>query len=305
MATAIHVTDADLVQAIDGELPAHHRHAVEAHVHLCRSCASRQAMLSATISVVAARDRTDGNGDGADMAFARTRLAAAMRESAAEPFTSRWLSAVRPVRRAATAAAVALLTVGAVLSIRSMPPAPLAATASAALMPNAGLTPGAVAPLTAAELCEGARPSRVVSLQAQREVLMAYGMERAAPGAFELDALVTPELGGTTTAANLWPQRYDAPVWNALVKDQLERLLPELVCSRQVELSVAQRDLATDWIAAYKKYFRTDAPIVSRSQRVATDDKELELELATLRDVHVPTMRLRLTGVFPGRRSVS
>ncbi len=30
-----------------------------------------------------------------------------------------------------------------------------------------------------------------------------------------------------------------------------------------IDLSTAQRDLATDWISAYKRYFHTDRPIES------------------------------------------
>jgi hypothetical protein len=44
------------------------------------------------------------------------------------------------------------------------------------------------------------------------------------------------------------------------VKDALEERLHEMVCAGQLDLSTAQRDIAADWIAAYKKYFRTDRP---------------------------------------------
>jgi hypothetical protein len=50
-------------------------------------------------------------------------------------------------------------------------------------------------------------------------------------------------------------------VWNARVKDELEGLLPRLVCAGTLPLATAQRDMATDWIAAYKKYFHTDRPL--------------------------------------------
>ena len=50
-------------------------------------------------------------------------------------------------------------------------------------------------------------------------------------------------------------------MWNARVKDELERLLPNLVCAGTLPLATAQRDMATDWIAAYKKYFHTDRPL--------------------------------------------
>ena len=69
-------------------------------------------------------------------------------------------------------------------------------------------------------------------------------------------------LGGSLDANNLWPQPYSAGVWNARVKDALEDRLRALVCEGKLDLATAQRDLAHDWIAAYKKYFRTGAPLV-------------------------------------------
>jgi hypothetical protein len=50
------------------------------------------------------------------------------------------------------------------------------------------------------------------------------------------------------------------------VKDQLEQLLPRLVCEGAISLEVAQRDMATNWIDAYKRYFRTDLPLSARAE---------------------------------------
>ena len=57
-------------------------------------------------------------------------------------------------------------------------------------------------------------------------------------------------------------------MWNARVKDELERLLPNLVCAGTLPLATAQRDMATDWIAAYKKYFHTDRPVIAEARAV-------------------------------------
>ena len=50
-------------------------------------------------------------------------------------------------------------------------------------------------------------------------------------------------------------------VWNARVKDALEDRLHDLVCDGRLDLATAQRDISSDWIAAYKKYFETDEPL--------------------------------------------
>jgi hypothetical protein len=78
----------------------------------------------------------------------------------------------------------------------------------------------------------------------------------ASANAYEIDYLVTPQLGGATNIRNLWPQPSLNTVWNARVKDALEDRLHNMVCSGQLDLATAQRDLSRNWVAAYKKYFK-------------------------------------------------
>ena len=104
-------------------------------------------------------------------------------------------------------------------------------------------------------------------------VLRAYGMEHVPPADYELDYLITPELGGASNRENLWPERYGSRVWNARVKDDLERLLPRMVCEGRLDLAVAQRDIAVDWIAAYKKYFHASAPLTTYGAASDDDDR--------------------------------
>jgi len=72
---------------------------------------------------------------------------------------------------------------------------------------------------------------------------------------YEIDFLIAPSLGGAEDIRNLWPQPYKLPVWNAHKKDALEERLHQLVCQGRLDLSTAQNEIATDWVAAYKKYF--------------------------------------------------
>jgi hypothetical protein len=97
----------------------------------------------------------------------------------------------------------------------------------------------------------------------QQQVFEAYGITNPGPDAYEIDYLITPDLGGAANIRNLWPQPYNT-IWNAQVKDQLEERLHAMVCSGEIDLATAQRDLATDWVRAYKKYFRTDRPQTGR-----------------------------------------
>lgn len=71
---------------------------------------------------------------------------------------------------------------------------------------------------------------------------------------FEEDHLVPLCLAGAPQdPANLWPQpRFGE--WNADRKDKLEAKLCRLACDGKVPLAEAQCEIATDWIAAYRKY---------------------------------------------------
>jgi hypothetical protein len=128
--------------------------------------------------------------------------------------------------------------------------------------PRFSLTPGAIRIVTRDEVCAAALSEQSsVPADLKRLVFEEYGMPQAKAEAFEVDYLVTPELGGAQDIRNLWPQPYRATTWNARVKDALEVRLHEMVCSGEIDLSTAQHDIATDWIAAYKKYFHTDKPL--------------------------------------------
>jgi hypothetical protein len=69
----------------------------------------------------------------------------------------------------------------------------------------------------------------------------------------EVDHLISIEIGGSNEQTNLWPQPYSGLQWNAHVKDRLERFYRDQVCSGKILLTTAQREIADDWVAAYKK----------------------------------------------------
>lgn len=274
-----HVGGADLLLMIDRELPESRLEVIDAHLALCASCRQRLAdfrEVDAGVDGLA----VDGRAEVSPMPqFARVRLSGAMRSAHAEPVPW-WIRAGHVIGAPAPLVPVTAVVALAVLVLLAVVPRERSGARGATPLPDASLTPGVVSSLTAAELCDGVRPSRTVTVASRDAVLRSYQMEQVSADLFELDALVTPELGGTTDPGNLWPQRYAAPVWNASVKDQLEQLLPDLVCSQQLTLADAQREIATDWIAAYKKFFRTDVPL-ARTARTAPDEDELVFEGAT------------------------
>jgi hypothetical protein len=93
-------------------------------------------------------------------------------------------------------------------------------------VPKANLTPGATLPLLANDVCNAAIQRHLVPhvprpLSAQ--VFKEYGIENPVPGAYEVDYLITPELGGASDLKNLWPEPYFNVVWNARVRMLLKK----------------------------------------------------------------------------------
>jgi hypothetical protein len=79
-----------------------------------------------------------------------------------------------------------------------------------------------------------------------------YGITEHQLGEYKVDHLAL-SIGGSNSIKNLWPESYRTD-WNARVKDRLEDRLHVLVITGTLDLKTAQREIAADWIAAYKKY---------------------------------------------------
>lgn len=238
-----HLSDRELIIAADGELSASRKAEILAHLDACWSCRERMGSLESVISeFVRARNQELNNripSPAAPRALLRARLAQAARRR----------SSPHPIRRLVPAAAVFVCVI-AVIAIR------FGVTVNAeGPKPKAGLTPGETRPITIDEICRSPE-AQVVSAnipeETRRRVFSEYGIKADAEN-FEVDYLITPDLGGAESIRNLWPQPYTAR-WNAHLKDQLEQRLHQLVCARKVDLATAQHDIATDWIGAYKKY---------------------------------------------------
>jgi len=107
---------------------------------------------------------------------------------------------------------------------------------------------------------------RAVPAAVKREVYAACQRRQRKGVCCEVDHLISLELGGSNRITNLWPEPYDI-TWNAHVKDRLENRLHEMVCAGQLDLATAQKAIATDWIAAYKRYENSNPDSVRAKRR--------------------------------------
>lgn len=135
----------------------------------------------------------------------------------------------------------------------------LAAPALAGDVPDPRLTPGAVTDLNVVQVCtrKWGKDARHVTAAMKRDVLAAYASTKCKPNGrrtVEIDHLISRELGGADSTANLWKQCYLGR-WNAAMKDRLENRLHAEICADRLDLAAAQEMIRTDWRIPYRKYF--------------------------------------------------
>lgn len=141
-----------------------------------------------------------------------------------------------------------------------------AAAADWPTRPDPALTPGVVrTDLTQDQICrtKWGKDARAVTAAMKAQVFRQYHVPAAAlhvsvagrrRPAFEVDHLISRELGGADDVKNLWPQPYFG-AWNAHLKDRLENRLHVEVCAGRLSLAAAQQAIRSDWQGAYSRYF--------------------------------------------------
>lgn len=125
-------------------------------------------------------------------------------------------------------------------------------------LPDSRCTPGArLSRVTRAQVCRPgyAGAVRNVSAATKDAVYGAYGLGAHFNGRDgEVDHLVSLELGGSNSVANLFPEAA-SPHPGSHEKDRLENALHREVCDGRISLARAQRLIAADWLAAYRARF--------------------------------------------------
>ncbi|MHB8578219.1 MAG: HNH endonuclease [Dehalococcoidia bacterium] len=117
-------------------------------------------------------------------------------------------------------------------------------------LPDRACTPGAIiAGATKAQICQPgySRSVRNVPEAEKRQVYAEYGIRSHAAGAYEVDHLISLELGGSNEVSNLWPEAA-APTPGFHEKDRYENHAHQQVCSGAITLQEAQRRISEDWL---------------------------------------------------------
>jgi hypothetical protein len=123
-------------------------------------------------------------------------------------------------------------------------------------IPDPSRTPGAVFDVTAADVCVPGYSKKVrdVPVAVKRRAYAMYDVRTHQAGEYEIDHLISLQLGGSNSIRNLWPQSFRTHPWNAYVKDALEVELHRRVCAGAMALSFAQHVIAHNWVIGYRTY---------------------------------------------------
>jgi hypothetical protein len=138
--------------------------------------------------------------------------------------------------------------------------------------PKQELTPGAIfedATLSKIKAPLYSKSVRNVPESEKKQVFERYGIDYSKHAGFEVDHLVPLSWGGSNAVSNLWPQPY-AGEYNAHVKDALEVHGLKLIREGKLDLREAQKQIAADWIAMFKKYVANDPS--ERARMIQVDD---------------------------------
>jgi hypothetical protein len=136
-------------------------------------------------------------------------------------------------------------------------------------LPNPTQTPGAIDPsVTQANIhqticvsgyTKTVRPPESYTEQLKRSQLQSgYAVQGVTQlSKYEEDHLISLEIGGSPTApTNLWPEAHFIH-WSSFLKDKVENKLHAMICSGQISLAAAQREIASNWEAAYISFYGT------------------------------------------------
>jgi hypothetical protein len=146
-------------------------------------------------------------------------------------------------------------------------PAPTASAADGTASPPPAAQPMAKTPPRAPSLNHNVRQSTLggtvcrkgytrqvrnrIAARHKLHLMQAAGIPASEAGSWQLDHIIPLSLGGSPRdPANMRLQ----PLAEAKRKDRLELKLHCLVCSRQLPLAEARRQIAGDWLAAYHRW---------------------------------------------------
>jgi hypothetical protein len=132
-------------------------------------------------------------------------------------------------------------------------------TANQAL-PDSACTPGAVLTTDTSIICKSGYTKTVknVPLAESKQVFTEYGIPYNQHSKYEVDHLISLEIGGSNGISNLWPEKISM-TYGSLTKDKFENYLHAQVCSGKMTITEAQTEISNRWLQNYQASLTTNA----------------------------------------------
>ena len=123
------------------------------------------------------------------------------------------------------------------------------------ILPDSACSPGAVLTTNIKTICVVGytKTVRDVPLSERKKVFKEYGIPYASSSNYEVDHIISLELGGSNDIANLYPESYKIAD-GARVKDVLENYLHKQVCKGSMNIQEAQKEISSNWLKYYTLY---------------------------------------------------
>lgn len=156
------------------------------------------------------------------------------------------------------------LAIAALLSVSAL-------AASDPARPNYRFTPGVATPISKTKVCtvKWGKDARHVTLAMKQQVFAAYGIPWTKHADYEVDHLISRELGGADDVKNLWAEPWYLNVggseMGAHQKDRAENATHKAVCAGTITLAEAQAQIAKDWTVLYQRFVGEFPPAVQRA----------------------------------------
>lgn len=125
----------------------------------------------------------------------------------------------------------------------------------AGVLPDTACSPGAVLTTDSKVVCVVGytKKVRAVTTATMKKVFKEYDLSWSNRSNYEIDHLISLELGGSNDISNLFPESYTITN-GARVKDTFENYLHSQVCKGLMTLEEAQKEISGDWLSYYQQW---------------------------------------------------
>ena len=140
------------------------------------------------------------------------------------------------------------------------------------VLPDPACSPGSVLTTDIKTICTVGytKTVRDVSTATKKKVFQEYNIPWSTHSNYEVDHIISLELGGSNDISNLFPESYLIKN-GARVKDVLENYLHKQVCNGSMTIAEAQIEISSDWLTYYTAMLNpVKTPVVKPSSVTST-----------------------------------